>query len=247
MEVYMNTTDKLSMSARYLLTYIRYKTQHGYPFFQSNEAIAKVIGHTTSSTKVLVNKLIRQGYLLRTIDDKKRRNLSLSGKEYLPLDGVNMSNVEKNLLKEDAKNQRSWADYQQQEAKGMEYKVQQVEAERNYWKSILEKVVTALEHRGITAKMVEEWIAELDRPQATAIQPIKTASEQSEQITIRTPTPTREEQLDIFPESPCSQEAINQPLPIVNVRTDTEGLVKAKKEIDAYSREMLENLGIRLD
>ena len=46
----------------------------------------------------MVNKLIREGYLIKTCDDKGRRQLSLSRREFTPLDGINMSNVEKTLI-----------------------------------------------------------------------------------------------------------------------------------------------------
>lgn len=45
-------TTKLSLTARYLLTYIRFKTNNNRPFFAGNDTIAKVIGCTESSTKV---------------------------------------------------------------------------------------------------------------------------------------------------------------------------------------------------
>lgn len=63
-------TTKLSLTARYLLTYIRFKTNNNRPFFAGNDTIAKVIGCTEASTKVIINTLIREGYIIKTIDDK---------------------------------------------------------------------------------------------------------------------------------------------------------------------------------
>lgn len=122
-------TTKLSITARYLLTYIRYKTNNNRPFFASNDTIAKAIGCTTASTKVIINKLIREGYITKTTDDKKRRNLSLSGKDFVPLNGVYMNNVEKSLLKQDAKNQENWANYLQQENESYQARIKTLEDE----------------------------------------------------------------------------------------------------------------------
>lgn len=122
-------TTKLSLTARYLLTYIRFKTNNNRPFFANNATIAKVIGCTESSTKVIINTLIREGYILKTLDDKKRRNLSLSGKEFQPLDGVYMNNVEKHILKQDAQNQEDWAKYLQKENEAYKARIKALEAE----------------------------------------------------------------------------------------------------------------------
>lgn len=122
-------TTKLSLTARYLLTYIRFKTNNNRPFFANNATIAKVIGCTEASTKVIINTLIREGYIIKTIDDKKRRNLSLSGKEFQPLDGVYMNNVEKHILKQDAQNQEDWAKYQQKENEAYKARIKTLEAD----------------------------------------------------------------------------------------------------------------------
>lgn len=122
-------TTKLSLTARYLLTYIRFKTNNNHPFFASNETIAKVIGCTEASTKVIINTLIRDGYIIKTIDDKKRRNLSLSGKEFQPLDGVYMNNVEKHILKQDAQNQEDWGKYLQKENEAYKARIKSLEDE----------------------------------------------------------------------------------------------------------------------
>ena len=122
-------TTKLSLTARYLLTYIRFKTNNNHHFFASNETIAKVIGCTEASTKVIINTLIRDGYIIKTIDDKKRRNLSLSGKEFQPLDGVYMNNVEKHILKQDAQNQEDWAKYLQKENEAYKVRIKSLEDE----------------------------------------------------------------------------------------------------------------------
>ena len=106
---------KLTITERLILTYIGYKTNRNFKFFMNNETLAKAICCKTSSTKVMVNKLVREGYLIKSYDDKDRRQLSLSGREFMPLDGVNMGNIEKNILKHDAQDQEQWANYYKNE------------------------------------------------------------------------------------------------------------------------------------
>lgn len=74
------------------------KANNHHTFFMNNESIAQQIGCKTSSTKVLINKLIREGYILKMEGKNGRRELALSGKYYVPLDGVDMSNQEKRLF-----------------------------------------------------------------------------------------------------------------------------------------------------
>jgi Mn-dependent DtxR family transcriptional regulator len=93
--------EQLSTRQRFLLTYIKYRTNNHRIFFASNEDISKHIGYTLASTKTIVNKLIREGYIIKEYDKKKRRVLTLSKKPFEPLDGVNLGNVEKRLLKQD--------------------------------------------------------------------------------------------------------------------------------------------------
>ncbi len=132
-------TAKLSINERYLLTYIKYKCNNGHTFFMGNDAIAEVIGCKASSTKVMVNKLIRQGYLTKTLDKKGRRVLSLSGKVFLPLDGVNLSNVEKRILKQDAKDQESWAEYYKKEYENALLRIENLQQEVYLLKDALDE------------------------------------------------------------------------------------------------------------
>lgn len=111
----MEKENHLTIHERFILTHIQYRTNNNHKFYAGNESIAEIIGCQISSTKVMVNKLIRLGYLIKTYDAKGRRNLSLSGKDFIPLHGVLMNNIDKNLLKQDAQNQEQWAEYSKQE------------------------------------------------------------------------------------------------------------------------------------
>ena len=146
---------KLTITERLILTYIGYKTNKNYKFFMNNETLAKAICCKTSSTKVMVNKLIREGYLIKTYDDKDRRQLSLSGREFMPLDGVNMGNIEKNMLKHDAQDQEQWANYYKNELNEAQIRIKSLENERDSYKNALETLMSVLNAKGINIKDIE--------------------------------------------------------------------------------------------
>lgn len=60
-----------------------------------NDKIAAALGLTVNSAKVMVNELIREGYLLKSTDTHDRRVLNLSGKPYLTISCVDLSNIDK--------------------------------------------------------------------------------------------------------------------------------------------------------
>jgi len=106
---------ELSITERFILTFIGYKTKGDFKFFMNNEKLAEVICCTTSSTKAMVNKLVREGYLIKSCDDKGRRQLSLSERKFSPLDGINMSNVEKTLILRELVETQNDANYYKQQ------------------------------------------------------------------------------------------------------------------------------------
>ena len=63
----------------------------------------------------MVNKLVRESYLIKSCDDKGRRQLSLSGRKFIPLDGINMSNVEKTLILRELVEAQNDANYYKQQ------------------------------------------------------------------------------------------------------------------------------------
>lgn len=149
---------ELSITERLLLTYIGYKTNKNFKFFMNNETLAKVICCKTSTTKVMVNKLVREGYLIKTYDDKERRQLSLSGREFMPLDGVNMGNIEKNMLKHDAQDQEQWANYYKNELNEAQIRIKSLENERDNYKNALETIMSVLASKGIDLEDVERML-----------------------------------------------------------------------------------------
>lgn len=59
---------ELSITKRLLLDFIKYKTNNNHTFFMGNDKIAAALGLTVNSAKVMVNELIREGYLLKSTD-----------------------------------------------------------------------------------------------------------------------------------------------------------------------------------
>ena len=140
---------ELSITERYILTYIGYKTNNGFKFFMNNETLAQIICCTIPSTKVLVNKLVREGYLIKTCDDRGRRQLSLSERKFMPLDGVNMSNIDKTYLLQELSNYQRDADYYKSELKEAQIRIKMLENERDSYKNALETLMSVLSSKGI--------------------------------------------------------------------------------------------------
>ena len=92
--------SELSITKRVLLDYIKFRSNNGFTFYESNEYIANALDLTTGSAKVFVNDLIRDGYLYKETDKQGRRVLSYTGKEYVPL-FEDMRNVDKKVLKQE--------------------------------------------------------------------------------------------------------------------------------------------------
>lgn len=106
---------ELSITKRLLLDFIKYKTNNNHQFFMGNDKIAMAIGLTVNSAKVLVNKLIREGYLLKSTDNHGRRILNLSGKPYLTISCVDLSNIDKKIIAQEAVNYQRDAEYYKQQ------------------------------------------------------------------------------------------------------------------------------------
>lgn len=76
-----------------------------------NDKIAMALGLTVNSAKVLVNELIREGYLLKSTDTRGRRVLNLSSKPYLTISCVDLSNIDKKIIAQEAANCQRDAEY----------------------------------------------------------------------------------------------------------------------------------------
>lgn len=116
---------ELSITKRLLLDFIKYKTNNNHTFFMGNDKIAAALGLTVNSAKVMVNELIREGYLLKSTDIHGRRVLSLSGKPYLTISCVDLSNIDKRILAQEVLNCQRDAEYYKQQ-----YELEKARADR---------------------------------------------------------------------------------------------------------------------
>ena len=94
--------SELSVSERVLLDYIHYRTKCGFPFFEKNGTIAPNVGLTEGTTKELINRLIRKGYLFKCKDEKNRRQLMLTELEHTQV-YRNFQDIGNKELKEEVK------------------------------------------------------------------------------------------------------------------------------------------------
>ena len=90
-----------------------------------NDKIASALGLTVNSAKVMVNELIRDGYLLKSTDIHGRRVLKLSGKPYLIISCVDLSNIDKRILAQEVLNYQRDAEYYKQQ-----YELEKARADR---------------------------------------------------------------------------------------------------------------------
>ncbi len=116
---------ELSITKRLLLDFIKYKTNNNHTFFMGNDKIAAALGLTVNSAKVMVNELIREGYLLKSTDINGRRVLNLSGKPYLTISCVDLSNIDKRILAQEILNYQRDAEYYKRQ-----YELEKVRADR---------------------------------------------------------------------------------------------------------------------
>ena len=90
-----------------------------------NDKIAMALGLTVNSAKVLVNELIREGYLIKSTDTHGRRVLNLSDKPYLTISCVDLSNIDKKIIAQEAANYQRDAEYYKRQ-----YELEKARADR---------------------------------------------------------------------------------------------------------------------
>lgn len=112
----------------------------------------------------------------------------MSGKYYVPLDGVDMSNQEKSLLKQDIKNFERMEKQYKQNLATLKQQIADITLERDDLDKYLQKIIKGLEKRGISLKEVQAMIKEDD----------------DDQPTMSEVPPTIEEPLEIPAETPVS-------------------------------------------
>lgn len=95
----MSKTSEITVAERQILDFIKFRSNAKHRFFGSNEYLGDSIGLQTTSAKNMVNRLVRLGYLTRTMEGQKRY-LQYTGKKYLSVVG-DLSNYDKAYLKKE--------------------------------------------------------------------------------------------------------------------------------------------------
>lgn len=174
--------EHLSILERYILTYIKFRSNNAHIYYGSNEDIAKHAQCKLASAKTKVNQLIRQGYLDKGQDEYGRRTLTPTTKYYIPLDGVNMSNKSKSLMKQDIQNFERMEKQYKQDIAELKHKVADITSERDDLNKAVQKIIKGLEKRGIPLQEVQAMIKDEDDYQPTIQEVLPTIEEPLEMI-----------------------------------------------------------------
>lgn len=113
---------EISVSERVILDYIGFRTKNGFPFFEKNSTIAPNVGLTEGTTKVLINRLVRKGYLFKCKDERNRRQLLLTELKH-PQTYTNFQNVSKACLKEELDNKNKELKQTEQQLNDKDYAI----------------------------------------------------------------------------------------------------------------------------
>lgn len=122
-----HSKSELSVSERLILDYITFRTRSGFPFFEKNNTIAPNVGLTESTTKELINRLVRKGYLFRCKDERNRRQLLLTEMTHTQT-YTNFAELTKANLQEEL-------DHQRQYNKNMERDVKMAQDSVDIWRN----------------------------------------------------------------------------------------------------------------
>ena len=125
----MSRTSEITVAERQILDFIKFRSNEKHRFFGSNEYIGDSIGLQTTSVKNMVNKLVRLGYLTRTMEGKKRY-LQYTGKEYAPIIG-DLQNYDKAYLKKEVAHYKTEYKDAEQEIELMKIEIDHLKNQAN--------------------------------------------------------------------------------------------------------------------
>lgn len=105
--------EKITRAKRDIIQFIIFRTKSRPTFFGSNKNIANELQLKENSVKVMINQLIRDGYLVKEMRGKQR-HLLYTGKP-VPRCYENFANTDKHILAQDIDNYKRDAEYYQKE------------------------------------------------------------------------------------------------------------------------------------
>ena len=125
----MTKTSEISVAERQILDLIKFRSNSQHRFFGNNEYIADCIGIQKTSAKNMVNKLVRLGYLTKTMEGKKRF-LAYTGKKYATVVG-DLSNYDKAYLKKEVAHYKTEYKDAEQQIELMKIEIEQLTNQAN--------------------------------------------------------------------------------------------------------------------
>ena len=148
--------EKITRAKRDIIQFIIYRTKSRPTFFGSNKNIANELQLKENSVKVMINQLIRDGYLIKEMRGKQR-HLLYTGKP-VPRCYENFANTDKHILAQDIDNYKRDAEYYQKEYNAEHYHCEQVLKENSLQKDKLFEQQAELYHKDI---IIDSLLAEL--------------------------------------------------------------------------------------
>lgn len=139
--------EKITRAKRDIIQFIIFRTKSRPTFFGSNKNIANELQLKESSVKVMINQLIRDGYLIKEMRGKQR-HLLYTGKP-VPRCYENFANTDKHILAQDIDNYKRDAEH---------YHCEQVLKENSLQKDKLFEQQAELYHKDI---IIDSLLAEL--------------------------------------------------------------------------------------
>ena len=143
----MSRTSEITVAERQILDFIKFRSNEKHRFFGSNEYIGDSIGLQTTSVKNMVNKLVRLGYLTRTMEGKKRY-LQYTGKEYAPIIG-DLQNYDKAYLKKEVAHYKTEYKDAEQQIELMKIEIEQLKNQANNYMHTCKVLMHLLNQMGM--------------------------------------------------------------------------------------------------
>ncbi len=120
----MSKKSEITVAERQILDFIKFRSNEKHKFFGSNEYLGDSIGLQTTSVKNMVNRLVRLGYLTRTMEGNKRY-LQYTGKKYLSVVG-DLSNYDKAYLRKQVAHYKQEYEDAEQQIELMKIEIEQL-------------------------------------------------------------------------------------------------------------------------
>ena len=143
----MSKKSEITVAERQILDFIKFRSNEKHRFFGSNEYIGDSIGLQTTSVKNMVNKLVRLGYLTRTMEGKKRY-LQYTGKEYAPIIG-DLQNYDKAYLKKEVAHYKTEYKDAEQQIELMKIEIEQLKNQANNYMHTCKVLMHLLNQMGM--------------------------------------------------------------------------------------------------